>query len=161
MRRLLTIPLAPALPALLAMTVLAAACGDGGDDAAATEAPATTETTVTTEAPATTETTNNTDTTPPAGSCEEAAVRQAIANSDAIAPSLTFEFTHLKCAEGFGWAMISADIGETATVLFKVSGTDVELLNLGTSVCATDAGIPADVAAQLAPPGRPPLGDCP
>lgn len=97
----------------------------------------------------------------PAGSCEEAAVRQAIANSDAIAPSLTFEFTHLKCAEGFGWAMISADIGETATVLFKVSGTDVELLNLGTSVCATDAGIPADVAAQLAPPGRPPLGDCP
>jgi hypothetical protein len=45
-------------------------------------------------------------------------------------------------------------------VLFKSSGSDAELLNLGSSVCATDAGIPADVAAQLAPDPRYLLGDC-
>jgi hypothetical protein len=38
--------------------------------------------------------------------------------------------------------------------------TDVKLLNLGTWVCATESGIPADVAAQLAPDPRHSLGDC-
>jgi hypothetical protein len=46
-------------------------------------------------------------------------------------------------------------------VLFKSSGSDAELLNLGSSVCTIDAGIAADLAAQLAPDPRNPLGDCP
>ena len=171
MRRLIANPVARALPAPLVVTAMVACASD--DTVSTTGAPSTTETTSTTaasattgtgsstEAPAATETTTSTVTTPPVGSCNEAAVREAIANSDAVAADVSFEFTYLKCAEGFGWAMISADIGETATVLFAGSGTDVELLNLGTSVCTTDSGIPADVAAQLAPDPRHPFGDCP
>jgi hypothetical protein len=101
------------------------------------------------------------ETTPGGGSCDEAAVREAIVNSDAVDPSLSFEFTYLRCAEGFGWATISVEHGDAATVLFKGYGSDVEPLNLGSSVCTTDAGIPADVAAQLAPDPRYPRGDCP
>jgi hypothetical protein len=169
MRKLITNPVARALPALLAVTALVACAGD--DTVSTTGTPSTSETTSTTEASATTgtgslteapaasEITTSTVTTPPVGSCDEAAVREAIANADAADGS--FEFTYLKCAEGFGWAEILADFGDQATVLFAGSGTDVELLNLGTSVCATDSGIPADVAAQLAPDPRHPFGDCP
>jgi hypothetical protein len=161
MRKLLPIPLAPALPALLAVAVLATCGDDDGQDASTTEQPSATDTTSTTEAPATTETTSSTDATPAAESCDEAAVREAIIDSDAIAPGLSFDFTYLRCADGFGWAVISADDLDSATVLFRGSGTDVQVLNLGTSVCTTDAGIPEHVAAQLAPPGQDPLGDCP
>jgi hypothetical protein len=175
MRKLITNPVARALPALLAVTALVACAGD--DTVSTTGAPSTTETTETTstpaasattgtgsstEVPAATETTTSTVTPPPpVGSCDEAAVREAIANADAVAAGVSFEFTYLKCAEGFGWAEILADFGDQATVLFAGSGTDVELLNLGTSVCVPDSGIPADVAAQLAPDPRHPFGDCP
>jgi hypothetical protein len=94
-----------------------------------------------------------------ASGCDEAAVREAIANSQAATPD--FEFQYLKCAEGFGWALIGGPNLDTATVLLRVSGTEIEVLNLGTSVCTADAGIPADVAAQIAPPGKDPAGDCP
>jgi len=57
--------------------------------------------------------------------------------------------------------LIGAPNLDTATVLLRVSGTDIEVLDLGTSVCPADAGIPADVAAQIAPPGHNPAGDCP
>lgn len=171
MRKLITNPVARALPALLAVTALVACAGDDTvstagtpsttETTSTTEASATTGTGSSTEAPAATEITTSTVTAPPVGSCDEAAVREAIANADAVASEVSFEFTYLKCAEGFGWAEILADFGDTATVLFAGSGTDVELLNLGTSVCATDSGIPADVAAQLAPDPRHPFGDCP
>jgi hypothetical protein len=171
MRKRIAHPVVRALPALLVVTVLVACAGN--DIVSTTKAPSTTETSSTPEASATTEmgssteapvdtgTTASTVTTPPVGSCDEAAVREAIANADAVAADVSFEFTYLKCAEGFGWAEIWGDFGEGATVLFAGSGTDVELLNLGTSVCTTDSGIPADVAAQLAPDPRHPFGDCP
>ena len=159
MRRLRTIPVAWVLPALAALTVLAA-CG-GSDEASTNAAPSTLGTPSTTAPPAPTRTTTGAETTPRSGSCDEAAVRAAIASSDAFDPSLSFDFTYLRCAEGFGWATISVEHGDSATVLFKGSGSDVELLTLGSSVCTTDAGIPEDVAAQLAPDPRYPLGDCP
>jgi hypothetical protein len=159
MRKLRTIPVAWVLPVLVALTVLAA-CG-GSDEASTNALPSTPETPSTTAPPTPTKTTTGAETTPGGGSCDEAAVREAIVNSDAVDPSLSFEFTYLRCAEGFGWATISVEHGDAATVLFKGSGSDVELLNLGSSVCTTDAGIPADVAAQLAPDPRYPRGDCP
>jgi hypothetical protein len=152
--------LLPRLPCggldLAALAVLAA-CG-GSDSASTNAAPSTTGNPSTTAPPTPTTTTTGAETTPLGGSCDETAVRDAIANSDALDPSLRFEFTYLRCAEGFGWATISVEHGDSATVLFKGSGSDVELLNLGSSVCTTDAGIPADVAAQLAPDPRYPLG---
>jgi hypothetical protein len=159
MRRLRTIPVAWMLPTLVALTVLAA-CG-GSDEASTNAAPSTTGTPSTTTPPTPTGTTTGAEATPSGGGCDEAAVRAAIASSDALDPSLSFDFTYLKCAQGYGWATISVENGDSAMVLFKGSGSDVELLNLGSSVCATDAGIPDDVAAQLAPDPRYPLGDCP
>lgn len=139
MRRVLTIPLATSA-ALLAVTLLAA-CGtdDAGDQPSAVARA-----------------------TPTQAGCDEAQVREAIANADAVAPDLEFDITYLECAAGFGWATINApSIGESATVLLRVSDAGIEVLNLGTSVCTADAGIPADVAAQIAPPGVDPAGDCP
>jgi hypothetical protein len=101
--------------------------------------------------------------TQPASGCDEAAVREAIVNSQAVA-SPDFEFQYLECAEGFGWAVItlpSIPAGDAATVLLRGSGTEIEVLDLGTSICTADAGIPADVAPQIAPPGVDPAGDCP
>ncbi|HET6685369.1 MAG TPA: hypothetical protein VFH02_02465 [Jiangellaceae bacterium] len=43
----------------------------------------------------------------------------------------------------------------------RVSDTEVEVLDLGTSLCTAGYGIPLDVAAQIAPPGVDPAGDCP
>jgi hypothetical protein len=50
---------------------------------------------------------------------------------------------------------------DTRTALLRVSDTEVEVLDLGTSLCTADYGIPLDVAAQIAPPGVDPAGDCP
>jgi hypothetical protein len=99
--------------------------------------------------------------TPAQTGCDEAQVREAIANSGGVAPDLEFDITYLKCADGFGWATITAPNLDSATVLLGVSDAGIEILNLGSSVCTADAGIPADVAAQIAPPGVDPAGDCP
>ena len=159
------------VPVHVAMTVLTACAGQ--DAASTTGAQSTTEATPlieastpagassATEAPAITNVTTSTDAALSVDGCDEAAVRDAIVHSDVVASGLSFEFTYLKCAEGYGWAEIRADFGDGAPVLFEGSGTDVKLLNLGTGVCATESGIPADVAAQLAPDQRHPLGDCP
>jgi predicted small secreted protein len=141
MRRPCLVP--PAV--LLAVTVLAA-CGndDGGAQiasAAATSAAA---------APAAQE------------GCRENLVREALANAGQ-AETFEYEITYLKCAEGFGWALVDPipENFDTGTALLRVTGTEVELLDLGTSICTADHGIPADVAAQIAPPGVNPAGDCP
>jgi hypothetical protein len=65
---------------------------------------------------------------------------------------MAFELTYLECAQGYGWARIQSDI-DGATVFFKGAGADIELLDLGTAVCPTHAGMPANVATELAPPG--------
>ncbi|HEY6698477.1 MAG TPA: hypothetical protein VIZ67_09630 [Acidimicrobiales bacterium] len=87
-------------------------------------------------------------------------VHDTIASSDAVGPDLTFEITYLNCADGYGWAQIAADFGESATVILEGSGTDITLLNLGSSVCPTDSGMPVSIATQLAPPGSNWLGEC-
>jgi hypothetical protein len=87
-------------------------------------------------------------------------VHDAIAGSDAVGEDLTFEITYLKCAESYGWAQIHADFGDSATVFFEGSGTDIALLNLGSAVCPLDSGMPASIATQLAPPGSHWQGEC-
>ena len=140
MRRLLTITLAIASVALLSVTLLAAR-GDNGRD----------------------ERTVGADATPTATECDEAAVREAIRNADAVRPDIEFEFLHLACADGFGWAVIDPvdPRFDEADVLLRVSDAGIEVLDIGTSVCTLDFGIPPDVAAKIAPPGRDPAGDCP
>ena len=169
MRKFPTLLLAPVLPALLAATVLGA-CGGGGDD---TTAPRHGPRSSDHSTSSTRETTSTTATAvaqpeavaptapapqPSGGACDAAAVYDAIRNSDGVASDLTFEVTYLECADGYGWATIVADYGESATVLLEGSGTDITLLNLGSSVCAADS-MPASIATRLAPPGR--QDDCP
>jgi hypothetical protein len=137
LRRRRTITLAMS-PALLAAATLAACGNDGGDPQTAVSGAAPTQT-----------------------GCDEAQVSRAIIDSDAVAPDVEFDITYLACADGFGWATISAPDLDSATVLLGVSDAGIEVLNLGTSVCTADAGIPADVAAEIAPPGVDPAGDCP
>jgi hypothetical protein len=98
-----------------------------------------------------------------ATSCDEVAVREALDNSGAIPEDLEYEITYLECAEGFGWALVDPipENFDTGTALLRVSDTEIEVLDLGTSLCTADYGIPADVAAQIAPPGVNPAGDCP
>lgn len=151
MRKLLTLSLAPALPVLLVAIVLAAC--RGGDNAARqdpTPSDASTSSLPETTVPPSAPTTHAPR--PADESCDTTAVHDAIANSDAIEPEMAFELTYLKCAQGYGWARIQSDI-DGATVFFKGAGADIELLDLGTAVCPTHAGMPANVATELAPPG--------
>jgi hypothetical protein len=97
---------------------------------------------------------------PSDGGCNAAALRDVIAASDAVEVGVTYEISYLNCGEGYGWARIVADFGDGATVLFKGSGADIALLNLGSSVCALDSGMPASTADRLAPPGSHWLGEC-
>jgi hypothetical protein len=180
MRKLSALSPALALPVLLAATVLIA-CGGGDDDTTAPRHGSTSSDRSTTSTRETTSTTTEPEAvaaepadaspspgTPPAastpqpsgGDCDTAVVHDTIASSDAVAPDLTFEITYLNCADGYGWAQIAADIGETATVILEGSGTDITLLNLGSSVCPTDSGMPVSIATQLAPPGSNWLGEC-
>jgi hypothetical protein len=181
MRKFWTFLLAPALTALLAMTGFVAYGGGDGDTAA--RRPDTTssdpaigsrrETTTTSAAPVVMAPAQAVEDSPdpvsPAiaptprpsdGGCDATVVHDAIARSDAVGADLTFEITYLKCAEGYGWARILADYGEGATVFLEGSGADIELLNLGSSVCPLNSGIPASVATELAPPGSHWQGEC-
>ena len=66
---------------------------------------------------------------------------------------------YLECLDGFGWALYSIGL-EAAHVLLSATGDGYEVLNLGTSVCPRDSGMPADVARAIAPsPGA--AEDCP
>ena len=97
---------------------------------------------------------------PSGGGCDPAVVHDTIAGSDAVADGLVFEVPYLKCGEGYGWAIIRTPDDEAATVLLEGSGADISLLDLGSSVCALDSGIPASVAVRLAPPGSHWLAEC-
>jgi hypothetical protein len=179
MRKLSALLLAPALTALLAVTGFVAYRGDGdtaprrssttSSERAAGPRPETT-TTITSEAMAPAQPVEasaeplNLATAPTpgpsGGGCDAAVVHDAIAGSDAVGEDLTFEITYLKCAEGYGWARILADFGDSATVFFEGSGPDIALLNLGSSVCPLDSGMPASIATLLAPPGSHWQGEC-
>ena len=179
MRKLLTLSLALALTALLAVTGFVVFGGDGGSAArqgttssdpsigsrretlSASADPAGVGTVQPVEA-------SGVPMSPPAaqapepsdGGCNAAALRDVIAASDAVEVGVTYEISYLTCGEGYGWAQIVADFGDGATVLFKGSGADIALLNLGSSVCALDSGMPASTADRLAPPGSHWLGEC-
>jgi hypothetical protein len=182
MRKFSALLIAPALTALLAVTGFVACRGDrdtaaqrpstASSERAAGPRPKTT-TTITSTAPeamapaqpveASAEPVSpGTARTPgPSGdSCDAAVAHDVIAGSDAVGEGLTFEITYLECADGYGWARILADYGEGATVFLEGSGADIALLDLGSSVCPLDSGMPASVAAQLAPPGSQWQGEC-
>jgi hypothetical protein len=179
MRKLL---LAPVVPVLLAATVVMAGRGHG-DTAAPRQGPSASTPSITSTPQTTTSTSTSAplpavapaapadppttpvsppaapDPEPPGGSCDPAAVRDAIDASGGVAPEVTFELTYLACADGFGWAEIMADFGDGATVLLQGSGSDITVLNLGSSVCPTDSGIPESIARRLTPPDE--IWDCP
>ena len=59
---------------------------------------------------------------------------------------------HLECLDGFGWALYRLDAdGDAAHVLLSIGAEGYHVLNLGTSVCAAESGMPAEVAAVIAP----------
>jgi hypothetical protein len=188
MRQFSAHTLAPLLGVLLAVTMVAA-CGGDGDSAAPRHGPASSErstrateqevvtanppTTVpVTEAPAAPADSPGpvAPASPPAtsapapapapsgGLCDTAAVHDAIAG--AVAPDLAFEVTYLECAEGYGWAQVLADFGDGATAFLQGSGSDITVLDLGSAVCPTAAGMPESIAVQLAPAGSAWRGEC-
>jgi hypothetical protein len=91
--------------------------------------------------------------------CDEAGLRAAITDSEAVAPGMVYEVTYLRCADGFGWARISSD-GEGVTIFLSISPAGITLLDLGSGICVADSGIPADVVPQIAPPRPDPALDC-
>ena len=135
-RRVLTIPLTVTMAALLALTVIASGGGAVEQVAGGEDTPAA------------------------AAACDEATLRDAISESSAVSPDLVYEVTYLKCAEGYGWAVITAN-GDGAIIFLTISDAGMTLLDLGSGICAPEAGIPADVAAKIAPPGEDPTGGCP
>jgi hypothetical protein len=68
---------------------------------------------------------------------------------------------YLECLDGFGWALYSlGGDSDAAHVLLSIGTDGYDVLNLGTSVCAAESGMPADVAAAIAPwPAA--ANDCP
>ena len=181
MRQFSAHTLAPLLGVLMAVTMVAA-CGGDGDSAAPRHGPASSErstrateqevvtadppTTVpVTEAPAAPADSPGPAAPAPApapsgGVCDTAAVHDAIAGSGAVAPDLAFEVTYLECAEGYGWAQVLADFGDGATAFLQGSGSEITVLDLGSAVCPTAAGMPESIAVQLAPAGSAWRGEC-
>src|SRR5829696_6338852 len=180
MRKFSALLAAPVLVVFLAVTVFVACEGDGDTGArrqgptSSDPSPRSTQQTTSTSAepdvaaPAEPVDASTDPVSPPAAPtprpsgdpCDAAVVHDAIASSDAVADDMTFEITYLECAEGYGWAQILADYGDGATVFFEGSGSDIALLDLGSSVCPTAAGMPAGIATQLAPPGSLWLEEC-
>jgi hypothetical protein len=136
LRRVLTIPLTVGLAALVAAVLLGAPGDEGARLQQITSAGAT-----------------------PAAACDEATLRAAIADSEAVAPDMVYEVTYLRCAHGFGWARISSG-GEGVTIFLRISDAGMTLLDLGSGVCVAESGIPADVVPQIAPPRPDPALDC-
>jgi hypothetical protein len=167
MRKSTALLLIPILAVLLAVAILVARGGDGDtasrQGGSTSSEPSTNSTPTTRSTQRTTSTTAEPDVvaaaapaptpTPSGDACDTATVHDAIASSDAVGDHITFEITYLECAEGYGWAEILADFGDGATVFFEGSGDDITLLDLGTAVCPTAAGMPEAIATQLAPPG--------
>jgi hypothetical protein len=169
MRKYSALLLVPALAALLMVTGFVALGGDGGttprrqgstSSNVSTSAPQATTPASPGSEPAVTVQPAAQAPEPADGGCNASAVSDAIAHSDAVGDDVTFEISYLNCGEGYGWARIVADHRDGATVLLKGSGADISLLNLGSSVCAIDSGMPASIADRLAPPGSHWRGEC-
>jgi hypothetical protein len=89
--------------------------------------------------------------------CDRGTALAAVLASDAAEAG--GHIAYLKCLDGFGWALYSMG-AETAHVLLSITGDGYEVLNLGTSLCPFDSGVPADVAMAIAPSPAA-ANDCP
>jgi hypothetical protein len=92
--------------------------------------------------------------------CDRDEALAAIGASDAAEGGGQIEY--LECLDGFGWALYSLDSlgGETAHVFLSITADGYEVLDLGTSLCPLDSGMPADVATAIAPSPAA-ANDCP
>ena len=117
-------------------------------------APATSSssTTTATEAAATVAPAN----TPVEATCDRGEALTAVLASDAAGGGGHIDY--LECLDGFGWALYS--LGETAHVLLSITTDGYQVLDLGTSLCPLDSGMPADVALAIAPSPAA-ANDCP
>jgi hypothetical protein len=80
--------------------------------------------------------------------CDRGEALAAVGTSDAADAGGHIEY--LECLDGFGWALYSLG-AEAAHVHLSITPDGYEVLNLGTSLCPLDSGMPADVAAAIAP----------
>jgi hypothetical protein len=88
--------------------------------------------------------------TPVKATCDRGEALAAVLASDAAAGGGHIDY--LECLGGFGWALYSLGDGmETAHVLLSITTDGYQVLNLGSSLCPLDAGMPADVALAIAP----------
>ena len=136
------------------------ACGTGPTEETqvpTSQAPATSSssTTTTTEPAATAAPAS----TPVEATCDRGEALAAVLASDAAEGGGHIDY--LECLDGFGWALYSlgADM-ETAHVLLSITTDGYQVLNLGTSLCPLDSGMPADVATAIAP-SLAAANDCP
>lgn len=134
---------------LLMATTLAGilmACGTGpAEPTARASGPSSRPTTATT-APAGTAPAS----TPVKAACDRGEALAAVLASDAAGGGGHIDY--LECLDGFGWALYSlGDDMETAHVLLSVKTDGYHVLDLGTSLCPLDSGMPADVALAIAP----------
>lgn len=124
------------------------------------------ETQVTSQAPVTSSSSTTTTTkaaataapasTPLEATCDRGEALAAVLASDAAGGGGHIDY--LECLDGFGWALYS--LGETAHVLLSITTDGYEVLDLGTSLCPLDSGMPADVARAIAPSPAA-ANDCP
>ena len=127
------------------------ACGTGPAEkevrASATPSPPSSTTTVVTPAiaPARAATVTVTDET-----CDrDEALAAVLASGGAVGGGYV---DYLECLDGFGWARYRLDAdGDAAHVLLSIGAEGYRVLNLGTSVCAIESGMPAEVAGAIAP----------
>ena len=91
--------------------------------------------------------------------CDRGEALAAVLASDAAAGGGHIDY--LECLEGFGWALYSLGGNlERAHVLLSITADGYQVLNLGTSLCPLDSGMPADVAIAIAPSPAA-ANDCP
>jgi hypothetical protein len=135
---------------LLMATTLAGvlmACGSGPAEPAARASGPSSRPTTTTPAPAGTAAPAR---TPMNAACDRGEALTAVLASDATGGGGHIDY--LECLDGFGWALYSlGDDMEMAHVLLSITTDGYQVLDLGTSLCPLDVGMPADVALAIAP----------
>jgi hypothetical protein len=123
------------------------ACGQGPAEPTTRASRPTSRPTTTTTAPAATAAPAS---TPVKAACDRGEALTAVLASDAAGGGGHIDY--LECLDGFGWALYSlgADM-DTAHVLLSITTDGYQVLDLGTSLCPLDSGMPADVALAIAP----------
>ncbi|HEU0172245.1 MAG TPA: hypothetical protein VFR26_12370 [Acidimicrobiales bacterium] len=149
MRRLrVTVAIAATLAGIMT------ACGTGPSEPTSQPSATSSSSTTTTGAPAAAAAPAS---TPVDGACDREEALAAIRASGAAEGGGHVEY--LECLDGFGWALYSLG-AEAAHVVLSVTADGYEVLNLGTSLCPLDSGMPADVAMAIAPSPAA-ANDCP